>query len=828
MRDEPLTEAAGRIADGEIVDWSTMTVTLSSDLERAVATELELVARIAAGHRRLHTRPLVPPAPPADVILDRARWGHLELRDVVGRGSYGTVYRAWDTRLEREVALKLFHRASNPDAVMNEGRMLARIRHQHVVTVYGADVIDGVAGIWMEFLHGPTLDDTVRVSGPMPARRAAAIGAEVAQALAAIHQAHLLHCDVKAQNVVSESTGRAVLMDMGAGRVMPESQPDDHLSDVAGTPRYMAPELFEPGATATTATDIYSLGVLLYYLASGKFPVDGRTVADLKQAHLEGRATPLEAVRPGLPVAYLGLVTRALDPNPARRPASAEDFVRVLAPIAAPPAAGPRLWKWAALMLSVTLLALAVWGRGLIWPAPPRVIAVLPIRNLTGDSSKAYVADGLTEVLISNLARVRSLRVPSFGAVASLRDTSESPAAVAMKLGAQYLLAGSIIQLDGRFRMTVQLIDPRSGAAIWGEEIAREAAGMMSAQAEVARLVANKLALSLSSEETRGLTQAPIDPRAQDAYLAGLTLTRAAPLGQDDAADRFRLAVEIEHKFAAAWAMLGLTELTLMEQSASTDRPARAAEIKQMAQRAIALDPSLANGYAALGTVQFYHERDFKAADETFRKALTVDPSNAFSRQRFSMFLAAEGRTEAAVQVGRDAELLEPMVPERAASLGMLYYYARDYEHALAQMDRALGLAPGFARAYYGRGRILSAQGRHDEALAAFDEALRSGRNAAWLAEVIRAYVAAGRSAEAAPLRAELADRERRGEGYGSDLLAYLAAAEGRTDDAFRILNEAVDRGMVNLLWIKVDPRADPLRSDPRFTQLVARIGLDR
>ena len=149
---------------------------------------------------------------------DRARWGHLDLLNIVGRGSYGTVYRAWDTRLERLVALKLFHGVSDPDVVMQEGRMLARVRHEHVVTVYGADMIDGVAGLWMELVHGETLEQLVKARGPMNAVEAATLGADVAAALGAVHAAGLLHCDIKAQNVVQEAGGRVVLMDLGAGR----------------------------------------------------------------------------------------------------------------------------------------------------------------------------------------------------------------------------------------------------------------------------------------------------------------------------------------------------------------------------------------------------------------------------------------------------------------------------------------------------------------------------------------------------------------------------------------------------------------------------------
>jgi len=205
-------------------------------------------------------------------------------------------------------------------------------------------------------------------------------------------------------------------------------------------------------------------------------------------------------------------------------------------------------------------------------PGPAtRSIAVVPIRNLTGDPAKAFLADGLTEVLIANLARVRALRVPSFGAVASLRGKDEQPADVAKKLGVQLLLAGSITQADSKFRMSVQLIDPKSGQALWGEELVREVPGMIPAQAEVARLVAERLSLTLSADEQRALGARVIDPRAQEVYLRGLALRTTLPTARDDAARLFREATEVDPLFADAWAQLALVEVALANASANAD-----------------------------------------------------------------------------------------------------------------------------------------------------------------------------------------------------------------------------------------------------------------
>jgi serine/threonine protein kinase len=341
VANDSLLGAAAQVADGELIDWASVTSTLRDDDERGLADELAIVQQIAVGHRQLHQLLPAKADTPLHLMPDRARWGHLDLLNVVARGSYGMVYRAWDTRLERLVALKLFHGASDPEQVMQEGRMLARVRHENVVTVYGADVIDGVAGIWMELVHGKTLDSIVKAAGPLPAREAAAIGADVARALSAVHAAALVHCDVKAQNVVRENSGRVVLMDLGAGRLAPEARDTDQLSDVAGTPRYMAPELFTAGSSATKAVDIYSLGVLVYYLVSGKFPVEGKTLGELKRSHESGRVRSLASLRPDFPKPLIDIVTRAIDRDPARRPSDVAEVQSALSAVTTAPAVEP-------------------------------------------------------------------------------------------------------------------------------------------------------------------------------------------------------------------------------------------------------------------------------------------------------------------------------------------------------------------------------------------------------------------------------------------------------------------------------------------------------
>jgi eukaryotic-like serine/threonine-protein kinase len=821
MRDQPLFDAAGRIADGEAVDWAAVTGTTSSDQERILVDELELVARVAAGHRRLHD--LLPESHRPD--FDRARWGHLDLLNVVGQGSYGTVYRAWDPRLERLVALKLFHRSPHPEIVMREGRMLARVRHENVVSVYGADVVDGVAGLWMEFVHGQTLDQIIKTSGPIAARDAATVGLHVARALGAIHAAHVLHCDVKAQNVVREATGRVVLMDLGAGRPVPEAA--EFGAEVTGTPLYMAPELFQPGAMATSATDVYALGVLLYYLTTGRFPIIGQSYRELKDAHLNGRIQLLTAGPPAL----VAIVNRTLDPDPAERPESPQVMERALLPLASPHRVKAGIW-WVAIV-AVGLLVTGVWRfnghETVATPTAPaiRSIAVLPIKNLTGDDKKRYLADGLTEVLISNVARVRGFRVPSATAVAGLAKDDAVVAPLAASLGVDFILAGSITQADDQFRMAVRLVDPKTNIAIWGEEIIREPPGILSAQADIARFVAERLAMTLGPEEQKALRGHQTDPRALEAYLRG-TAARGIPTAapRREAARYFKLATEIDPSFALAWADLALVEVALHNDQPLLARMERSALIRSMAERAIYLDPTEAGGYAALGTVLFYDAWDFPSAEAAFRHALLVNPSHAFTRQRYAMLLAAQARLPEAIAIAREATQIEPQSEWRALGLSGVYYYAREYDKAEAEARRALELAPNFPVPLFTLGQIAAARGRYDDAIKLVRAALAGSDFAGWHAELARMTAAAGRADEVKTLVASLERRRRAGDGASPDNRAYLAIAEGRIDDAFAILGDAIEKRLQNVLWLAVDPRVDALRADQRFAPLLAKIGL--
>ncbi|MGH9331722.1 MAG: serine/threonine-protein kinase, partial [Vicinamibacterales bacterium] len=319
VNDGLLADLAGAILDGRPIDWGSASDT-ADEAERPLLDQLKLLAALADVHR----------------VAKVEHWGHLRVLERIGRGAFGEVYRAWDTRLDREVALKLLPAAPADgemratsrvaDSIIQEGRLLARVRHANVVTIYGAERIEDRIGLWMEFVRGRTLEQTLEQGKIFSAAEAVEIGIELCQAMTAVHAAGLLHRDIKAHNVMLAEEGRVVLMDFGTGRELT----DPSAAGLAGTPLYLAPELLH-GEEASVRSDIYSAGVLLYHLLTGSYPVRARGLRDLRLAHARRERTDVRTARPDVPPTLARIVERAIEPHAEDRYQSASSLTADLA-----------------------------------------------------------------------------------------------------------------------------------------------------------------------------------------------------------------------------------------------------------------------------------------------------------------------------------------------------------------------------------------------------------------------------------------------------------------------------------------------------------------
>ena len=440
-----LDDLAGTVLDGGDVDWAAAESSADADI-RPLLRHMRLVASVAEVHRQ--------PLPG-----DGETWGHLRLLERVGQGAFGEVFRAWDTRLDREVALKLLTASPDSDnggVIIREGRLLARVRHPNVVTIHGAERIGDRVGLWMEFVHGRTLEDLLKSGTAFTPDEVAHIGVELARAVAAVHAAGLLHRDVKAQNVMRADDGRIVLMDFGSGREL-----DDERQALTGTPLYLAPELFGGGA-ATAASDIYSLGVLLFHLLTRSYPVHEATLEELRRAHQAGRRTNIRVAGTSVPAGLARVIDRALDPRPERRFQTADALAAALRALTRV----TRRRRAVLAAVAATLAALVTWSA---WPDPPPVIGVLAFQNLSTDATSNTVAEGLTHEVISSLAQIDGWTIRSLASSARTGERRD-PVAVGRQDNADFVLDASVVVSNARLRVNARLIDLDNGR-VWAQRV---------------------------------------------------------------------------------------------------------------------------------------------------------------------------------------------------------------------------------------------------------------------------------------------------------------------------------------------------------------------
>ena len=841
-----LLALAEAVADGRSLNWEAAESDTHSVDERELVQELRLLAGLADAHRTAGDDGVARTPVHSDELR---RWGVLEVRERLGAGAFGSVYLAWDPRLAREVALKLLHTErvddSQAPAVIEEGRLLARVRHPHVIAVYGADQFEGRVGVWMEFIRGLTLEDVLRQQGPFSAREAASIGADLCAALAAVHRVNLVHRDVKTHNVMREEGGRIVLMDFGAGQ---EVTPTRGGRGWAGTPACMAPELFE-GAIATRQSDLYSLGVLLFRIVTGEYPVPGRTSESVRAAHARGEQRRLIDLRADLPPDFVQVIERALARDPARRFQSAGDMAAALtqafqghATVSKTLTAPARWAGWTrrrGLVVGGAMLAAAVvaGSSGTVRDylatyfdrAAVQNVVVLPLANLSGDPAHDYFADGVTEILMSRLGMIDSLRVIARSSIASLPLGEREPASLHRRLAADYVVEGSVQRQGDRVRITTRLVQASTGTLRWTDTYERPLGDVFALQGEMATAMGTELGARLTGDTTRRLlARQTTSIEGQDAYLQGryllYTFSRAR---LPEARELFERAVALDPSYAIAHASLSRTYGMMLDGDM-----APAYELQPLAvaaaTRATELNHDLAETNIAYADIKYRFEHDWEAADAAYQQALAIAPHASIVLSPYARYLCAAGRLDEALQYALAGESADPLSAEMVASVGLTHYYRREFSEALRYQQRAASLSPSHGPAYFSMGRAYSAQGDFAQAVEHIRKGMSLvGENPGYQAELARNLFLGGwRNSAEQILGGLLLNARTAKTGVSYEGIGYVYAALGDLDRAFEWLNRSLDHYYARLLFVKVDPRADPLRSDPRFAALVQRLGL--
>jgi serine/threonine-protein kinase len=743
------------------------------------------------------------------------RVSRYRILEEIGSGGMGVVYRARDERLDREVAVKILKAPAAQDEALRkrfrqEATALSRLSHPYINTVFDFDSADGLDFLVLELVEGRRLEDLLG-AGPISERDTLSYGAQIAAALGAAHEAGVVHRDLKPGNVIVTGKGAVKLLDFGLALLRPSATPSHETRSltgpgfVVGTLSYMAPEQLL-GQEVTGRSDLYSLGVLLYEMTTGRRPFTTTPAAALIDEILNRR--PVPPLLPGGPLdpRFESLILNLLEKEPRKRPESADQVEAALRAILTAPAdSGVR----------------AAARRSAIGS-----IAVLPLANLSGDPEQEFFADGMTEAIILTLAQIDAFRVASRTSVMRFKGTSTPLPEIARALQVDAIVEGTVARFGGRVRITAQLIDAGTDRHLWARSYERELSDVIALQGEVARAVAEEIRGQVTHEASARLARARrVDPDAYEAYLRGrYHWNRRSEEGIRKGIEYFEEAIRLDPLYAQAHAGLAQAYDTLGSYSFITPGEAYT-KARVAALHALEIDENLSEAHVAMGGVLQNHAWDWAASEEHFRRAIAADPGNAGAYHWYSDLLSALGRSDEALAAMRRAHALDPLSLTVNMSLGACLFYAHRYEDAVEQQRRTLELDPQFAPAHRMLGGALEQLGRLDEAIAEYKTAASLSKDLAATALLAHTIARAGRPDEARRIHAQLKeDAQARYLSPYSEAAIYTGL--GETDAAFERLEKAYairDRGMV---WIKVAPRLDPLRGDPRFDALLRRMNL--
>ncbi len=749
-------------------------------------------------------------------------WRHLKIRGALGGGAFGTVFRAWEPRLEREVALKLLHHLdpAAEDAVVEEASLLARVHHPNVVAILGADRSEGCAGLWMELINGRTLKEIQDQSGPCSAEEATVYGLDVCRALAAVHLAGLVHRDVKAQNVMREAGGRVVLMDFGAAATGTGSG-----TTIRGTPFYLAPEVLQ-GEAPTVQSDLYSLGVLLFYLVSGDFPVLGNSLDSLREEHRHGRRRLLRDLRPDLPAAFVRMVDAALSARREERPATAGAMEALLESTLGRDSVASRAGSGAAPQPS---------GRA------QQSVAVLRFVNMTVDKNLEFFCDGVAEEIINALTTVPGLRV--MPAASAFRFTSGAAdlREVGARLDVGTVLEGSVRVSGDRIRVISRLISTADGSQLWSQRFERPLGEIFDIQDEIATATVNAIGVRLVRDQGRGAMDAglmraedgnasrPIASRTRDAeaytlYLKGRHCwNQRTEGGLHKSAAYFEKAVARDPEYADGYAGLAEAYTTLglygVLAPHETMPKGRAA-----AHRAIALGSSQASPYATAGCIASVYDWLWPDAERQYLRAIDLSPQQPVAHHWYAInYLVPRQRFAEADKELRYAVDADPLSMPIHISVGLTSYFARDYLKAEQQFNGSFELDPASAPARLFLGLTLVEIGRFDEAVRELETAIQLAGSPEMIAARGYAFARAGASARAREALGALITMS--GNRYVSaSLVAQVHAALGEPTPALDWLERAADAHAADLAWLRVRPVFDTLRGEARFGAILERV----
>ncbi|HEU5248555.1 MAG TPA: protein kinase [Thermoanaerobaculia bacterium] len=781
------------------------------------------------------------------------RLGPYEILSPLGAGGMGEVYRARDTRLDRTVAIKVLpERLAQDSAALarfeREARAVAALSHPNILAIHDFGSDGGVVYAVAELLEGATLRERL-AAGALQPRKAVEYAAQAAQGLAAAHERGIVHRDLKPENVFVTNDGRVKLLDFGLARLTATESAAGRETEaptagvatepgvVMGTVGYMSPEQVR-GQPADHRSDIFALGAVLYEMLSGRRAFRGASAADTMSAVLNAEPELAPSFSTAEP-ALAQIVRRCLEKSPGERFQSARDLAFALASLStttrsrvAPrlPIRSRRVAIGSAVALAVLIAAFAVIPR-VRGRQPIDSLAVLPFANASADPESEYLSDGITETLINKLSRLPDVKVISRASAFRFKGKDQDPGAVARELGVRAIVTGRVTQLGDRLSIATELVDTRDNRQIWGERYERRLSDVLTVQEEIAKEISETLKVRLTGEQQARLAKsATTNPEAYQAYLKGFHHARKVTIPDvQKGIAYFRQALALDPNYAPAHAGLAYSYILWL---ADWYMPAREAFVlgKEAASKAIELDPTLSEGHTYLGMAKFLHDYDWAGAEQELRRATELNPADATAHHFYAGFLGSRGRFDEAARENARALELDPLSTESNFMAAFNSYYARRYDEAIRQLRHTLEIDPTYFYAEIFLGMAHEQKGQLKEAAAAFERARKMTEAVGAsppeiLADLGRIRAMTGDRAGAMKFFEELKALTTKRYVSRHDL-AVVSLSLGDKQAALDWLEKSYEDRNWYVPWIHLEPRLDALRSEPRFQDLVRRMGL--
>ena len=744
--------------------------------------------------------------------LGEALASRYKIERELGQGGMAKVFLAHDLKYERAVAVKVLRPDVGADVgaarFLREIQIAARLHHPHILPLYDSDQADGLLYYVMPYIEGETLRQRLLRERQLPVPESLQIAREVADALSYAHSCNVVHRDIKPANILLDS-GHALVADFGVARAIGGGQTSS--GHVIGTPAYMSPEQVDGSEYLDGRSDIYSLGAVLFEMLTGEPPFRGSTVTAIIANRLTSPAPSARAFRELVPEAVDSAVKKAMANLPADRFTSATQFAEAIG--------------------TAATTAIAVGAAQAIAQevaSGPKAVAVLPFENMSTDPENEYFSDGITDDIIAQLSKISALKVISRTSSMQYKKTTKKIATIAEELVVGAILEGSVRKAGPRVRIVVHLVDPRSEKHLWGETFDRQLTDVFEVQSEVAQQITGALAVTLSPEEKQRVEKkATGDAEAYNLYLLGrFHANKWSEANVQKGIQYFQEAIGKDPNYAVAYAGMSDAYELLSIGFGSKPPVEYLVQAKAMALKALEMDDTLAEAHTSLAYARWLGDLDWVGAEREFKRALELKTSYVMAHEWYAEYLAALGRHDEAFTEIKRAQQLDPLSVPVTRAVGWVLYFARRYEQAIEELQKALAMDAEFLGARLVLWWVHVAKGTPDLAVADIRKELeKPGLRTVKKLMLAYACAAAGNKDEANGLLWEL-EPKLAGENRLALLSALLFTALDMKDRAFQQLHRAYELREPGLLFLKVAPWLDPLRSDPRYGALVEQLGL--